>query len=180
MTVQEPQSPSELFSPFLPTTQNIPEQDDTFKNFLNDKFSGFADVINDKKIGVINQAAENFSGLKAFYKTTKVTRNGFQTLSYIPNYPNNPAIPLVLTLTSDPKFPIIGIDPNFVVWQVWGSASKPCSEKGAGDGDYFSFYSEGNSKISFTMSDTEIIITTTVDMSEYSGFIIIEYIRQGT
>jgi hypothetical protein len=178
MTVQEPTSPSELFSPFLPTTQNIPEEEDVFKNFLNDKFSGFADVINDKKIGVISQAAENFSGLKAFYKTTQVTRNGFWTLAYIPSFPNTTT--LTLTLTSTPQFPIVGIDPNFVVWQVWGSASKPCSAKGADDGDYFSFYSEGNSKVTFTMSDTEIIITTTTDLSAYSGFIIIEYIRAGT
>src|SRR5574338_378915 len=77
-------------------------------------------------------------------------------------------------------FPPPDINPQFVVTNIWGSASKPCSAVGAGDGDYFSFYSEGNSKITFTMSDTQIVITTTMDMTAYSGFIIIEYVRDGT
>lgn len=177
MTTPEPTSPSELFSPFLPTTFNIPEEDDRLKAFLYDRFANNADVINDKKIGVITQASENFSGGKFFYKTTQITRNEFHTLAYIPSFPNTGV--LTLTLTSSPQFPIVDINPEFVVTQVWGSASKPCSAIGANDGIYFSFYSQGDSRISFTMSDTTITITTTTDLSLYSGFIIIYYIRRG-
>lgn len=172
-----PSNPIEPFSPFLPSTYNIPEEDDRRKTFFVDKFSAFADVINDKKIGVYLQAAETLNGEKWFYNTTSKTRNGYQAVAYIPSFPNTGIE--TLTLTSTPQFPIPNINPQFVVKQVWGSASKPCSAVGAGDGDYFSFFSQGNSKISFTMSDTQIVITTTLDMSAYSGFIVVEYIRDG-
>lgn len=170
-------NPSELFTPFLPTTYNIPEEEDRHDTYLVDNFSNFADVINDKKIGVYTQASENFNGEKWFYKTTKITRNGYQTIAYIPSFPNTTT--LTLTLSTVPTFPIKGIDPNFVVTQVWGSASKPNSSIGAGDGDYFSFFSQGDARITFTMSDTQIVITTTVDLTAYSGFIVIQYLREG-
>jgi hypothetical protein len=169
-----PQNPMDTFSPFLPTTQNIPEEDDTLKDFLNDTFSNFADVINDKKIGVIAQADENFSGGKFFFKTTKITRNEYQTLAYIPSW-----IPQTLTLTSTPQFPIQDINNEFVVTLVYGSASKPPTATGAGDGDYFSFFGQGNSHIQFTMSNTQIVITTDGSTALYTGFIIINYIRNG-
>ena len=72
---------------------------------------------------------------------------------------------------------------EFVVTQVYGSASKPPTDPDnttAGTGDYFSFYSQGDARISFTMSNKEIVITTTTDMTAYSGFIVITYIREGT
>lgn len=170
-------NPSNLFSPFLPSTYNVPEEDDRLKAFLGEKFSSFSDVINDRKIGVITQEAENFNGEKWFYKTTKKTRNGYQTIVYISSF----TFPtMIITLTSVPKFPIQNIDPNFVVTHVWGSASKPNTAIEAGDGDYFSFMAQGDSRVSFTMSDTTITITSTVDLSAYSGFIVIEYLRDGT
>ena len=168
-------NPSELFSPFLPTTYNIPEDDDRLKIFLLDKFANFADVINDKKIGTITQAAENFNGDTFFYKTTQITRNGYQTLAYIPSFVNG----LTLTLTSSPQYPIPAVNPELVVSLVYGSASKPCSKVGAGDGDYFSFMAKGDTRISFTLSDTQIIITTDGARASYSGFIIINYLRNG-
>jgi hypothetical protein len=169
-----PTNPMDPFSPFLPTTYNIP-QDDDLKSFLNDSFCRISDVVNDKKIGPYTQTVENQNGEKWFYINTKTTRNGYQTIAYIPSYTN----PLVLTLTSDPQFPIQNIDPQFVITQLYGTASKPCSKVGAGDGDYFSFTNEGNSKISFTMSDTQIVITTTVNLTAYKGFIVIHYLRNG-
>ena len=120
---------------------------------------------------------ENLNGSKWFYNTTSKTRSGYQALAYIPSFPNSGVI--TLTLKSTPQFPIPNINPQFVISHAWGSASKPCSAVGASDGDYFSFYSQGNSKVMFTMSDTEIVLTTTIDMRAYSGFIIIEYIRDG-
>ena len=168
-------NPSELFSPFLPTTSNIPEDQDRVKSYLGEKFSYYADVINDKKIGVITQANENFNGEKWFYLTPLKTRNGYQTIAYIASLPNTTS--LTLTLTSDPAFPIQDIDENFVITLVYGSASRPSSN--VLGGDYFSFMSQGDSRISFTMSDTSIIITTTTDLSAYSGFIVISYLRDG-
>lgn len=172
-----PTNPSELFSPFLPTTFNIPEEDDRLKSFLNENFANFADVINDKSIGVITDQVENFSGGKWWYKNTKINRNEYQTIVYIPSLPN--AGPLPITLTSDPAFPIENINPEFVITNLYGTASKPCSSIGAGDGDYFMYTNEGNAKITFTMSDTQLVLTSTVDLSGYSGFIFISYLRNG-
>jgi len=171
-----PQNPSEPFTPFLPSSYNVPEEDDRLNTFLVDRFTVFSDVINDKKIGVIAQDVENFSGEKFFYLTTQKTRNGYQTMVYIPSW-----ISMTLTLDSltSPKFPIQDIDEEFVVTQVWGSASLPPTNIGAGDGDYFSFFGEGNTRIQFTMSDIQIIITTDGTTASYSGFIFINYIRQG-
>jgi len=171
-------NPMELFSPFLATTYNIPEEDDRLKTYLVDRFSSFADVINDKKIGVYSQAAENLNGNKVFYDTTRTTRNGYQTLARINPFPN--AGILVLTLTSDPQFPIQDVNPEFVITDMWGTANKPCSSTGAGDGDYFSFMPQGDTRIRFSMSDIQITITTTVDLSAYNGFIFIEYLRNGS
>lgn len=170
-------SPSELFTPFLPTTYNIPQEDDRLDTFLVDRLANFADVINDKRIGVFSQAAENFNGEKWFYLTPQITRNGYQSIAYIPSFPNIGA--MTLTLTGDPQYPVPAVNPGFVVTQVWGSASLPCTSVGAGDGDYFSFYSQGDSRISFTMSDTQIVITTTVNLSAYNGFIVVQYLRNG-
>ena len=176
-----PTNPQEPFSPFLPTTYNIPEEEDRSRTFLVDRFSYFADVINDKKIGLYIQNAETFNGEKWFYDTTKILRNGYQAIARIPSFPN--ATTLTLTLDSNPAFPITNINPQFVVSHVWGSASKPSTDPDntiAGTGDYFSFMAQGDSRISFTMSNKQIIITTTVDLTAYQGFIVIEFIRNGT
>lgn len=175
-----PNNPRELFSPFLPTTYNIPEEEDRNKVFLVDRFSTFADVINDKRIGNYAQTAENFNGTKWFYRSTKIVRNGYQAIAFIPSLPN--AGTITLTATSDPGYPVPNVNGDFVVTQVWGSASKTFTEPDTnptGSGDYFSFYSEGNSKITFTMTNKEIVITTTVDLSAYIGIIVVEYIRNG-
>ena len=160
-------NPSELFSPFLPTTFNIPEEEDRLKTFLNEQFANNADVINDKKIGTYVQNAQNFNGEKWFYDSTKIIRNGYQVIARITSFVNQTiAMP-------------VSVNPEFVITLAYGSASKPCSATGAGDGDYFSFMAAGDSRISFTMSDTQITITTDGMRSDYSGFIIIHYLRNG-
>lgn len=169
-----PTNPQELFTPFLQATYNIPEEEDRLKPYLNDKLSAIADVVNDKKIGLYSDAAENFNGEKWGFITPKKTRNGYQAIAYVAAYPDF-ATSATLIITN----PIGDINEQFVVTHTWGSASKPCSAVGAGDGDYFSFFTEGNSKITYTLSDTQIVITTTLDMSAYSGFIVIEYLRDG-
>ena len=173
-----PSNPSELFSPFLPTTYNIPEEDDRLRTFLVDRFSTMSDVVNDKRIGNYAQAAENFNGTKWAFGSTKIVRNGYQAIAYIPSLPN--ATTLIIDLTTTPTYPVPNVNDEFIITHCWGSASRPCTETGAGDGDYFSFYSEGNSKITFTMSDTMITLISTVDLSEYIGIIVVEYIRNGT
>lgn len=173
-------NPRELFTPFLPTTYNLPEEKDRTEVFLVDNLSNFADVINDKRIGNYTVATENFNGTKWNFASTKITRNGYQAIAYIPSLPN--AGTLTLTATSDPAYPVPNVNGDFVVTQVWGSASKTFTEPDTnptGSGDYFSFYSEGNSQISFTMTNKEIVITTTVDLSAYIGIIVVEYIRNG-
>jgi hypothetical protein len=54
-----PSNPREIFSPFLPTTYNVPEEQDRLGVFLVDRFANFADVINDKRIGLFVQESEN-------------------------------------------------------------------------------------------------------------------------
>lgn len=175
-----PSNPSELFTPFLPTTYNLPEEEDRSRVFLVDRFSNFADVINDKRIGNYAQAAENFNGTKWGYGSTRIVRNGYQAIAFIPSLPNAGSI--TLTATSDPAYPVPNVNGDFVVTQVWGSASRTFTDPDpspTGNGDYFSFFSEGDSRISFTMTNKQIVITTTTDLSAYIGLIIVEYIRNG-
>lgn len=164
----EPEDPSNLFTPFLPSTYTVPEEQDRMRVFLSDTFSQLSDVINDKKIGTYTQETEALNGTVWIYDTTKKVRNGYQCISRINSWQST-TIPM----------PIPNINPQFIITQAYGSASKPCSSVGAGDGDYFSFFSEGNSRIQFTMSDTQIVITAP-GMSAYNGFLVIEYIRDGT
>ncbi len=166
-----PINPQELFSPFLPSTFNIPEEEDRLDTFLIDTFCDFSDVINEKKIGTYLESAETLNGQKIFYDSTKITRNGYQFLSRIVSYPANGVITLPVPAN---------IDPNFVITNVWGSASKPPSSTGAGNGDFFSFYSQGNPKVTFTMTDLAITLTTVGLGAGYTGFIFIEYVRNGT
>ena len=124
----------EPFTPFLPTTVNFPEEQERLKTFLVDLFGQYADVINDKKIGLYLESAEVLNGNKFFYDTTRRTRNGYEFLARVVQYPNTG----VLTLLPPPD-----INDQFRVTHVWGSASRPPTSLGAGNGDYFSFYSEG-------------------------------------
>ena len=163
-----PTNPINPFTPFLPSTYNLPEEEDRFKDWIGSNLSAITDVLNDKKIGMYVQNAENFNGDKFFYDTTRKVRTGFQSILRIPSFVSG-SFPL----------PITDVNPQLIVSHVWGSASKPCTAVGAGDGDYFSFFSEGNSNIQFTMSDTTVTITATGPMADYTGFIIIEYIRDG-
>jgi hypothetical protein len=168
---QEPNNPSNLFTPFIEATYNIPEEDDRMKVYLNDKLSKIADTLNDKKIGSYTQDVENFNGNKIIYDSPKITRNGYQYLARIKDYPAGGVI-----IVNPPP----NINEQFVIWQVWGSASKPPTATGAGDGDFFSYYSEGNSKITFTMTDLAITVTTVGLGTGYSGYVVVEYIRNGT
>jgi len=173
-----PSNPQEPFTPFLPTTVNFPEEEDRLKVFLIDLFANYADVINDKEIGIYVQETPVLNGNKHWYANTRITRNGYQSFVFIRSLPN--AGVLVLTLATDPAFPIDNIQPEFLMWEVWGTASRPPSATGAGDGDFFSFMAQGDTRISFTMSDTTLTITTTVDLSAYYGFIVCKFIRAGT
>jgi len=168
-------NPSELFTPFVPATTNIPEEPDRLRLYLNQKLSQHADVINDKKIGVYVTGVQNFSGEKWWYKTTQVTRNGYQTMLFLPTL-----ISQIINAGSTPAYPIPIVTPGFVITNMWGAASLPCSAIGAGDGRYFSFLPQGDARISFTMSDTTITITTNGTIAAYQGFIVIEYLQNGT
>ena len=163
-----PTNPQNDFTPFLPTTYDIPKEDDTQHTFLGEQFARIADVVNDKSIGAFTESAEEFNGEKWSYDTTKKIRNGFQAVARIKSFVNQ-VIPL----------PVTNVNPQFVVSLVYGSASLPCTAVGAGDGDYFSFMAQGDARISFVMSDTTLTITTDGARAAYSGFIVIQYIRDG-
>jgi len=165
-----PTNPQNDFTPFLPTTVNFPEEQERLKTFLVDTFAQYADVVNDKTIGGFTESSESFSGEKWSYDTTRKIRNGFRWVERVVQYPNNGL--LVLPSPSN-------INEQFRVTHLWASASKPCTAVGAGDGEYFSFFSEGNSRITFVMTDLTITITTTADMTAYDGYIVIEYVRDG-
>lgn len=173
----EPIDPSNLFTPFLPASYNIPKEDDRLEVFLQDKLTIFADVINQKKIGTIVQASENFNGDTYFYRTTQITRNGYHALAYIPILPNTGTI--VLTRDTEPQFPIPNITNEFVISDLWGTASLPPSNTGSGNGNFIKFNNRGDPRIFFDMSDTTITLTTTVDLSSYIGLIFVTYIRNG-
>lgn len=170
-------NPMEPFTPFLPSTFNVPEDPDKLKDFILDEFVTLSDVINDKKIGAYTQQAESFNGEIWIYKTPRITRNGYQTMVYIPSLPNTGT--LVINASSNPAYPIANINNEFVVTMLYGTASKPPTSIGANDGDFFQFNNQGDSRISFTMTDTVITITTTTDLSAYIGLIVIHYLRNG-
>jgi len=173
-----PTNPMEPFSPFLATTFNIPIDEDTFNNFLQDEFSRHADVINDKKIGTYIEETPTLNGNKHWYANTKVTRNGYQSFVFINGLPNTGV--LVINAATTPAYPINDVQPEFLMWHLWGTASKPPTAQGAGDGDFFSFFNQGDPRITFVFTDTTITITTTIDLSAYYCFIVCEFIRAGT
>ena len=107
------------------------------------------------------------SGAKFTYDTTKKIRNGYQTLIRITSF-----VPQVIPIPFE-------ISPQFIISEVYGSASLPCSAVGAGDGIYFSFMSQGDVRIQFQMTDTTITITTNGTTAAYQGFIIISFIHDG-
>jgi hypothetical protein len=177
-------NPSDSFTPFLPTTYNIPEEEDRLPSFIEEQFANFSNVINDKKIGSVVDQSSVFNGELWQYITPGVFRNGYTVIAYIPSYPDTTT--LTLTLPSTPasagsvqNYPIPNVNPEFVITQLYGTASKPPSITGAGDGNFFKFNNQGDSRISFTMTDTVIVITTTGDYTAYSGFIFISYLRNG-
>lgn len=161
-------NPSNLFTPFLPSTYNLPEEEDRFDDWLGSNLSNISDVVNDKKIGLYVQNTENFNGNAFYYDTTRKLRNGYQSILRFTSFVNG---------TYD--LPIRNINSQFVITKVWGSANLPCTAVGQGDGRYFSFFGEGNPDIQFVMSDTSITLTATGPMADYSGYIMIEYLRDG-
>lgn len=163
-----PTNPINLFTPFLPSTYNLPEEEDRFSEFIGKTFSEVSDVVNDKKIGSYTQNSESFNGEKWVYDTTKKVRNGYQAILRIPSF-----------VTGTYPLPIRDINGQFIITHVWGSASLPCSTVNAGDGRYFSFFGSGNTDIQFVMSDTGITLTASSPMANYQGFIIIEYLKDG-
>jgi hypothetical protein len=165
---QEPTLPSELFTPFLPATYSVPEEPDKVKTFLVDTFSNITDVLNDKKIGTYTQDTENFNGEVWGYDTTKKTRNGYQIIKRFTSF-----------VSGTYDMPLSDVNPQWRATLIYGTASKPCSAVNAGDGDFFSFMAQGDTRISFTMSDTKITITATAPMANYDGYIIINYLRDG-
>lgn len=165
-----PTNPINDFSPFLPTTVNFPEEQERLRTFLVDLFAAYADVVNDKTIGAFTESAQEFDGEKWIYDDIKRTRNGFRWVARVAQYPNTGV--LVLPSPDD-------INPQFRITHIWGSASKPCSVVGAGDGDYFSFMNRGDPRVIFDMNDLVITITTTLDLTAYDGYIVVEYVRDG-
>jgi hypothetical protein len=161
-------NPNELFTPFLPTTYNIPEDYERLQIFLDDNLSDISNVVNDKMIGAFTQDVENFSGAKFSYDTPKKIRNGYQSIVRITSF-----IPQTIPLL------IKNINSQFVMSLVYGTANLPCTKVGANDGIYFSFFSQGDARIQFTVSDTQIIITTNGTTASYQGFIILNYVRDG-
>ena len=158
-----PINPQEPFTPFLPTTYNFPEEEDRAKTFLQDQLAQHSDVINDKKIGVYIAGIPILNGNKHWYGNTQITRNGYQSFVFIKSLPNTGT--LTINANSSPSYPISDIQPEFLMWNVWGTASKPPTALNAGNGDFFSFMAQGDSRISFTMSDTVLTITTTTNLS---------------
>lgn len=163
----EPQNPSNLFTPFVPTTYDPPNEEDRLNVFLSEKFSQFAYVINDKLIGAFTDGVQSFSGGKWSYDTTRKIRNGYQAIFRVTSF-----IPQTITIPFQ-------ISPQFIISEVFGSASLPCSSIGAGDGDYFSFMAQGDARIQFTMNDTQIVITTNGTTAAYQGFIVLFFIHDG-
>lgn len=162
-----PSNVQNSFTPFLPSTYNLPEEDDRFREWLGTTLSSISDVVNDKKIGSY-QPSEVLNGELWIYDTTQKVRNGYQFILRFTSF-----------VSGTYPLPITNVNPQLIVTHVWGSASLPCTAVGAGDGRYFSFYGQGNADIQFVMTDTSIILTASAPMANYQGFIVVEYLRDG-
>jgi len=164
MTVSNPSN-----SPFLPSTYNVPDEETSRIEWFGLTLSEITDVLNDKVIGIYVDNVENFNGNKFYYDSVRKARDGYRFILRIKSYPNTGVLVIPLP---------IEVNEQFIVSQVWGSASKaPTSVPNSGE--YFSFFSEGNSRISFVMTEKQITITTTADMTAYSGFIVVDNIKDG-
>lgn len=161
-------NPINPFSPFLPTTYDFPKEEDVISYFVTDNLARFADVINAKTIGAFTENSENFNGEKWIYTTPKKIRNGYQAIARIASF-----------ISQTISLPVIDVNSQWIISLVYGSASLPCSAVGAGDGRYFSFMPQGDARIQFVVTDTEIIITTNGTTAAYQGFIVVQYIRDG-
>ncbi len=150
-------NPSEPFSPFLPTTENVPKDQEDLNYFLGDRFARISDVVNDKVIGGYTEA-ESQNGKKFGYINPKITRNGYQTMLRIDSF-----------VTGSFDLPMSILDDDFEMTLVYGTAST--------FGDYFSFMSQGDARIQFTVNATQVNITAMAPMAAYAGFIFFEYIR---
>jgi hypothetical protein len=71
--------------------------------------------------------------------------------------------------------PIQNNNSNFLMTLCYGTASKP--QTTAGTGDYFSFMNQGNSLITFTVSDTLLTITADASLAAYKGVFVFEYLK---
>ncbi len=157
------------FSPFLPTTQNIPQEEESFNYFLNDQFARLADVINDKTIGIFS-TSEQQNGEKWLYGSTTVQvkkiRNGLQTIIFIPSL-----------ITESIPNPVQNIDDNFIMTFAYGTASR--LKTSTVTGSYFSFMGDGDSRVQLDITDTFVNIATNGTVSAYQAFIVMEYIKSG-
>jgi hypothetical protein len=153
---------------FLASSYNIPEEDDRKKVYLQDNLTLISDTVNDRKIGTYIQGIPSYSGEKWNYDIVRKIRTGYQIFARITSF-----VPQTIPM------PVFNVNPQFVVTLVYGTANLPCSSIGAGDGDYFSFMAQGDVRIQFTVSDTQIAITTDGLRAAYSGFIILQYILDG-
>ena len=161
-------NPNSRASPFLPTTFDYPKEDAGIGYFITDNLSRFADIINDKTIGSFTDQTESFNGEKWAYDTTRKVRNGFTSIYRITSF-----VPQTLAI------PIVNVGPQLVMTMAYGTASLPCSAIGAGDGVYFSFFSQGDARIQFQLSDTTLTITTNGTTASYQGYIVLRYLRDG-
>ena len=91
---------------------------------------------------------------------------------YTDSLPNTTTV----TLNIPGDVPIQNLNSNFLMTLCYGTASLPQTST-PGTGDYFSFMAQGDSRISFTVSDTTFTITTTTDLSSYKGVFVFEYIK---
>lgn len=164
----------ELNTPFLPTSIIIPEEEDRLSVFLVDILTDTTYALNNKTIGIFS-SVEKYNGENWNYGSTtaqvKKVRNGFQIIIYIPSLPNTNILELDQTIR--------GINENFIMTLCYGTASQLVNSNTSTPGDYFSFMNKGDSRISFTISDTQVIITTTTDLSTYQAYIVMEYIKAG-
>jgi hypothetical protein len=161
----------DLPNPFLPSEIQLPEEEDRFKVFLKDTLQKITDVANEKTIGVY-LPTESFNGeLWNYINPMDPPKNGYRIIYFTPSLPATGVsvvpIPGVIAIQ--------GLNANFMITLCYGSASRPATTPGAGD--YFSFMSSGDSRISFTISDQALTITTTVDLSAYKGVFVLEYIK---
>lgn len=165
----------ESTTPFISPNVQVPIEEDRRRVFLIDTFTSVIDSLNAKEIGIY-YPQEVLNGEEWFMPNNpKKQRDGYRTVVPFPALPN------ITTLTLPHNIPNIEI--GFTITHLYCTASNFATNPGAprvNRGDYFQIAGDGDSRLKLYMDNVNVYLTSTIDLSAYTGIVVIEYVKEAT